>query len=75
MPMEEDHRLYIPSQPHIENIVYQPFAFENNSETSTLGPEVNAWQELWHDDSCIYLIIHLFLKGQIEVEMKKVRGH
>ena len=50
-PMEEDEdRVYIPSQPHIENIMNQPSNIENN-KTSILGHEVSAWQELWQDDS------------------------
>jgi len=50
-PMEENEGMvYIPSQPHGENNVNQPFNIENN-DISILGPGVSAWQELWHDDS------------------------
>ncbi|KAJ8420112.1 hypothetical protein Cgig2_021547 [Carnegiea gigantea] len=52
-PMEENENMvYIPSQPHGENNVNQPFNIKNN-DISILGPGVSAWQELWHDDSPI----------------------
>lgn len=44
--------VYIPSQPHSENNINQPFNIEKN-DISILGPRVSAWQELWHDDSLI----------------------
>ncbi|KAJ8433522.1 hypothetical protein Cgig2_006669 [Carnegiea gigantea] len=45
-PVEEDvDSVYVPSQPHTENIINQPFNIENN-DTSILGPR----KELWHDD-------------------------
>jgi len=48
--MEEDEdSVYVPSQPHTENIINQPFNIENN-DTSNFGPRVSAWKELWHDD-------------------------
>jgi len=51
IPMEEDeYKVYIPSQPHNENIMNQPSNIENNN-TSILSSEVSAWQELWLDDS------------------------
>ncbi|KAJ8420584.1 hypothetical protein Cgig2_033074 [Carnegiea gigantea] len=50
--IEPGLRVYIPSQPHTENTINQPFNFENN-DTSTLGPRVSAWQDIWHDNSPI----------------------
>jgi len=53
MPMEEDEGIvYVPSQPHVENNINQPFNMEiNDPNISGLG--VGAWQELWHDDSLV----------------------
>jgi len=52
-PMEDDEdRVYIPSQPHNENTMNQPFIIKTN-DTSVPGSKVSPWQELWHHDSLI----------------------
>ena len=62
-PMEEDEdRTYIPSQPHTEDIVNQPFNIDNN-DTTILGPRVSPWQESWYNNS-LYLLLQRFLKGR-----------